>query len=454
MRINNFTILVVDDEIEYQNTMSIILGSKGYRVLTASSGNEAIETIKDNDVDLVITDLKMPGLSGIELVKRTRCLNSDINIIIVTAYGTIESAVEAIKLGADSYFVKSDDPQNLISAVGQLAKIKELSNENRILKETFARQDAFLESKSKAFKKVLDVCDKAAETNINVLLLGESGVGKEVVANYIHVNSSRCNNHFVPVNCQSFSSGLIESELFGHEKGAFTGASGKRIGRFEEAHSGTIFLDEIGDLPLDTQSKLLRTIENRTIERLGSNKRIELDFRIISATNKNIEELISTGDFREDLFYRINTLTLTIPPLRERREDIPGLIDFFVKKIEKEQKKPIKRIDDDVLDKLYNYDYPGNVRELKNLLERLITLSENGIITFDKSDGYLPINFNTHLIKSDGLREARKAFEKEYIEGALKLNKYNISKTANQIKISDRQLWNKISELEIEIVKK
>lgn len=283
--------------------------------------------------------------------------------------------------------------------------------------------------------------------------------GDEAVIAYI-INKSTDEEHcrILPSklysNCQSFSSGLIESELFGHEKGAFTGASGKRIGRFEEAHSGTIFLDEIGDLPLDTQSKLLRTIENRTIERLGSNKRIELDFRIISATNKNIEELISTGDFREDLFYRINTLTLTIPPLRERREDIPGLIDFFVKKIEKEQKKPIKRIDDDVLDKLYNYDYPGNVRELKNLLERLITLSENGIITFDKSDGYLPINFNTHLIKSDGLREARKAFEKEYIEGALKLNKYNISKTANQIKISDRQLWNKISELEIEIVKK
>lgn len=453
MTMNNYVILVVDDEIEYQNTMSIILGANGYKVLTASSGDEAVEILKAKDVDLVITDLKMPGMSGTQLVEEAKKINEDVDIFIVTAYGSIESAVETIKLGANSYFIKSDDPQNLINAVGQLNKIRSLSKENKILRESIVKEEAFLAPKNRRYRDVLETCKLVAKSNINVLLLGESGVGKEVIANYIHKESDRANYHFVPVNCQTFSSGLIESELFGHEKGAFTGASGKRIGRFEEANQGTLFLDEIGDLPLETQSKLLRTIENRTIERLGSNKQIELDFRIISATNKNIEKLIQEGEFREDLLYRINTMTITIPPLRERKEDIPGLVDFFVEKIQREQKKKIVKIEEDVLEKLYSYDYPGNVRELKNIVERLIALSVDGIISSKTADSYLTFDRKRPIINKGNLKEARKAFEKEYIEEALRDNGFNISKTAKAIDISDRQLWNKISELEIEIKK-
>lgn len=450
MKNQDFVILIVDDEIEYQNTMDIILSSKGYKIISASSGEEAINILHEHDIDLVITDLRMPNMSGTDLVSKVKEINREIDIIIVTAYGSIESAVEAIKLGAKSYFVKSEDPTNLISAVAQIAKIKELSFENRILRETRGYPEAFLETKNIEFSRMLKICDKAAASNINVLLLGESGVGKEVLANYIHMKSERKNKYFVPVNCQVFSSGLIESELFGHEKGAFTGATERRIGRFEQANGGTIFLDEIGDLPLETQSKLLRSIENHTIERLGSNNLIPLDIRVISATNKDINKIISEGRFREDLLFRINTLTISIPPLRERREDLPGLIKFFVSKIEREQKKTIKTIEKGVIDKLLNYNYPGNVRELKNILERLITLSDDGVISLHEVEGVRQVTLSDDIIPKTSLREARKLFEKRFIEKSLASNGQNVSKTAHSLQISERQLWNKISEYHID----
>lgn len=445
---NNFNILIVDDEEAYRNTLSIILTSKGYDVEIAKDGYEALEIIKKVNVNLMITDLKMPKMGGASLIKECKANIPDLEIIVLTAYGTIESAVDLMKQGTTGYYVKSEDLEPFLMDIDRIAQIHYLSKENDILKRQIPSSDAFLETKNKKFKSILDMCEKASKSNINVLLLGESGVGKEVIAKHIHNLSDRKNNHFIPVNCQSFAEGTITSELFGHEKGAFTGAVNKRIGKFEEANYGTIFLDEIGDLHLDTQARLLRTIENRYIERVGSNKQIALDIRIISATNKDLEQLIKEELFREDLFYRINTLTITIPPLRERREDLPYLIEFMIKKIEDEQKRHIIHIDDSVMSYLLKYDYPGNVRELKNILERLIVLSENGKITQNTAN-LVNITNETVNYEGDTLREARRSFEKKFISEALYDNDWNVAQTAKQIGITQRQLWNKISEFEL-----
>ncbi|MEG1313262.1 MAG: sigma-54 dependent transcriptional regulator, partial [Bacilli bacterium] len=344
-----YKILIVDDEIEYQRVFSYILSSNGYSVKTSSSGAEALEVLKENEIDLVITDLKMPGIDGIELIKNIHEKYSDMDIMVMTAFGTIESAVKSMKYGANGYFIKGSEPESFIVEIDKLSKIKELQSSNAILKESNGNGKFFLETKSHEFAKMLEVCKKAAKTDINVHLSGESGVGKEVIANYIHQMSNRKDNHFIAVNCQVFPEGMVESELFGHEKGAFTGATEKRIGRFENANFGTLFLDEIGDLPIATQGKLLRVLETRTIERVGSSKNIELDIRLISATNKKLSDLISRGEFREDLMYRINTIDITIPPLRDRREDIPSLIEFFIMKIQTDQKKKIVEIEENTL---------------------------------------------------------------------------------------------------------
>lgn len=453
MKNNNFRILIVDDEKEYQNVVSLILGEAGYSTYACSNGREAINYLAENDVELVITDLKMPIMGGDELIANICAAGRDVDIIVVTAYGSIESAVDAIRNGATDYFVKSGNPDELIMKVGRIAETRRIKRKGEILLKNQNFTEAFLDSKSAAYRRIIDICDRTAETNINILLLGESGVGKEVVANYIHRNSNRANEPFIPVNCQVFPEGVIESELFGHEKGSFTGATYSRVGKFEEANYGTLFLDEIGDLPLMTQGKLLRALETRTIERVGSNKSISLDVRFIFATNKNLTKEIEAGRFRDDLLYRINTLTLTIPPLRERREDLPGLIDFFLNLTAREQKKKNACIDGDVMDRLLKYDYPGNVRELKNMIERMMALSTGGRIT--KSEFVMPSGEQYSCIDlGDGvtdLRSARGVFEKKYISEMLSKNNCNVEKTASALGITSRQLWNKIGQYEIEL---
>ena len=446
----HYKILIVDDEIEYQNVVSLILEDAGYSTATCSNGQEALGYLKTNEADLVITDLRMPVMTGTELIENIRRMELDVDILVVTAYGSIEGAVDAIRLGAADYFVKSGDLDELIMKVDRIAKMKRLEHKTDILLKNQNTEDVFLESKNPQYCQLIDMCNRTADTNINILLLGESGVGKEVVANYIHRISSRADEPFIPVNCQVFPEGVIESELFGHEKGSFTGAVGNRIGKFEEANYGTLFLDEIGDLPLMTQGKLLRALETRSIERIGSNKRIHLDVRFIFATNKDLNKEIEQGLFRDDLLYRINTLTLTIPPLRERREDLPGLIEFFVKKTELDQKKKDIRIDDQVMDHLLRYDYPGNIRELKNIIERMIALSRGGRVTMDElmlpgGSGYSM--FGRGEITT--LREARGEFEKKYIEAALHKNDWNVEKCAAVLGITSRQLWNKIGQYEL-----
>lgn len=446
----DFSILIVDDEVEYQNVFTLLLEAEGYRVASCSGGQEALRIVREQNISLVMTDLKMPGMDGVELVRRIKEMDELINIMIITAYGSIGSAVEAMKVGASGYFLKgSDSTESLLADVNRLFTIGRLKKDNAILREKVQTNDVFLQSTSPRFIETLSLCEKVADGNINVLLLGESGVGKEVMAEYIHRKSQRSSSHLIPVNCQSFSSGLIESELFGHEKGAFTGALQKRIGRFEEANHGTLFMDEIGDLPLPTQSKLLRVLENKKIERIGSNKSIDLDIRLISATNKDLDEMVERGEFRQDLLYRINAMTIRIPPLRERKEDIPGLVDFFFEKIKNDQKKAIESIEEDVLDYLYHYDYPGNVRELRNMVERLVTLSSGQSITM----GDLEISYRRkggereENREARPFRQARDSFEQKYFQDMLNRCDGNVSKAALLAGISRRQFWNKINQL-------
>lgn len=454
MRIKKgYGILIVDDEIEYQKVLTLILSDEGYDTASCSNGYEALEYIETHKVDLVVTDLKMPIMDGDELIKKIKEKYESVEVIVMTAFGSIASAVNSIKYGAADYFVKSGEMHELVMKVDRLAKINRLERKSNVLLKNQNETKVFLDSKNKEYLTLIEMCKRTADSGINILLLGESGVGKEVIATYIHQLSNRREEPFVPVNCQVFPEGVIESELFGHEKGAFTGAIETRIGKFEEANFGTLFLDEIGDLPIATQGKLLRAIESRKIEKLGSNKSINLDIRLISATNKNPEKQIIEGAFRDDLLYRINTLTLNIPALRDRREDLPALIKFFKEKIEKEQKKKIEKIDDRVMAFLLRYDYPGNIRELKNIIERMIALSKDGIVTVN--DILMPIgDVDTGNLVCDmsgkSLKEARSKFEESYIVEALKQNKGNVAKTSDHLGISTRQLWNKINQYDIE----
>lgn len=447
-----FNILIVDDEVEYQKAFGYILEKAGYNVLTASSGERALEIMRDTNIDLLITDLKMPEMDGITLIRNVRAKNSEIDIIVLTAFGTISSAVESIKEGATGYFVKGSDMSTFLIEIDRIYKLASLEKSNMIFQTESLKSDLFLETKSKSFQLVLDNCLKAANTDINILLLGESGVGKEVIARFIHENSKRSNNHFIPVNCQTYSNGIVDSELFGHEKGAFTGATERRIGRFEASDMGTLFLDEIGDLSLEMQGKILRALETRSIERLGSNRNIELDNRLISATNKNIYKLIQNEKFREDLLYRINSLEILITPLRERKEDLPGLINFFIKKISNEQKKSIEEIDSKTMELLLEYNYPGNIRELRNILERMIALTDDSILRINNFN--LNSNFNktkNNIYNGLDLRSARSEFEKSFIDNVLRKCIGDLNEASSQLGITKRQLWNKIKEYDIEI---
>ncbi len=452
----NYRIMVVDDELEYQRVFSYILKKNGYQTITCSGAREALDKLSSCEVDLVMTDLKMPDMDGIELVKEVKKRYEDTDIMVITAFGSIESAVEAMKYGACGYSIKNSDPEVLLADIDRLSRIKLLERENSFLAEQGGYKDdgdMVLQSKSPAYRELLETCRQVADTDISILLLGESGAGKEVVARYIHELSVRKKQHFIPVNCQVFSEGTLESELFGHEKGAFTGASEKHIGRFEAANHGTLFLDEIGDMPLKLQGKLLRVLENKEIERVGGNNPIELDIRLISATNKDLDEEIAQGVFREDLLYRINTITITVPPLRQRKEDLPLLIDALLRRIEKDQKKKILEIEPVTMDFLYQYDYPGNVRELKNLLERMVALSEDGVLRsrgFSGSPSAAAAAEHVALPQAVlPLRTARGIFEKEHIENALAATDGNVAAAAKLLEITKRQLWNKIAEYKI-----
>jgi len=448
-------ILIVDDEKKFREILKAILKKRGYSVDCAKNGLEAVKMMKADIYDIVLTDLMMDGMDGMELIKYIRDNKLDAKCIIITAYGSIENAVEAIKQGAFSYFIKSNSPQELIFEIEKIVKINRLSQENEILKNQVANFEAMLSTKSEKFSNILELAEKVAMTDANVLILGESGVGKEIITRYIHQKSNRADNILVAVNCHALPENLLESELYGHEKGSFTGSTYMRKGRFETAESGILFLDEIGDIPLSSQVKILRNIENKEIERIGSNTPIKVDFRLICATNKDLRHEIAEKRFREDLYYRISTMTIEIPPLRERKEDLPMLINFFVEKSQKELKKRINAIEEDLLKVLQGYDYPGNIRELKNIIERLIVMAEGDTLTLADAEKYnIFFNQNNFEISSKrSLKEVRNVAEKNHIVSILHEKDYNMDLAAEILQISSRQLYNKLKEYEIKFKK-
>lgn len=446
---NKFKILVIDDEKEHRDTLRMMLECNGYIVGEASSGEEAMDLMDGEFYPLVLCDYIMPGINGLEVLKRIKKIYSkSVEVIIITGYGDVESAVEAMKLGAFSYFIKGNNPEELLIEIDKARKMLTLQQKHSLMSRRREKKRYLYQSKNSKMREILTIIEDVANTNSNVLLLGESGVGKEVIAQKIHDMSDRANMPFIAINCQYFASNLLESELFGHEKGAFTGANEKRIGRFEEANGGTIFLDEIGEISTDIQVKFLRVLENKTIERMGSNKQIPVDFRLISATNKNLQEEVRKGNFREDLFYRINTITIEIPPLRERKEDIEDMIYFFIDLYKEELKKEVKQIDNETLNYLLNYHYPGNIRELKNIIERLIVLSKDGVLKMENLNLCSYPHKETKYRDSDILKydEAKDKFEREYFYKALKHYDFNVTQTAEAIGISRRQLFNKITK--------
>lgn len=445
-------ILVVDDEKSQCDIMKILLTSEGYFTRTANSVRGALEAMKAEVPDIVITDLRMEGQDGIALLEQVRQKYPECKVILLTGYGSIENAVEAMKKGAWFYFVKGQGPEELLGELRKLQKAHRAKKEAGQEIQQIKKQNYMLDTKNAEFKKVFRIVERAAKSSANILILGESGVGKEVFANYVH-QLSRPEKNFLAVNCHALSDNLMESELFGHEKGAFTGATGVYKGRFESAEGGTLFLDEIGDIPRHVQSKLLRTLETRTIERVGSTRNIDVDFRLISATNVDLEKAMEKGDFRSDLYYRLSTITVVLPPLRERKEDLPDLIRFFLKKYGDEQKKEMEELSPEIWDALLAYPYRGNVRELKNIMERLVVLSDNGVISMED----LPEQFLEHKsgrnTPAGSLKAAKMQAEKEVILEVLKLENYKVKEAAASLEISERQLFNKLKEYQIDLKK-
>lgn len=444
MKQNRFRILVVDDEKAYCDVLTLILESEGYQVKATTQSTEALEWLERESFNLVISDFFMQDYDGFELLKHIKSEYVDTEVIIVTGYGSIQNAIEAIKKGAFSYYIKSHDPDELLFEVKKVKRIAELSL--KLNPPTCAGQ-YLMNSNNAKMKKIIEMIAKIADSNANVLLLGESGVGKEAFAAYIHEKSTRRDKNFVPVNCHAYSTTLLESELFGHEKGAYTGATETRIGRFESAEGGTLFLDEIGDATLDMQLKLLRVLDTKRIERIGSNRLIDVDFRLVCATNRELTDAIREGTFREDFYYRISTFAVEIPPLRERKEDIPQMVHFFVNRLSHEMKKNIKGIDEVLMAHLLTYDYPGNIRELKNIVERLIVLSQDGYL---RKEDLSVLKSGPKGFAIQSLKAFRNVSEKQYIEKVLEYTEGHLTRTAELLDITRRQLFNKIQELNID----
>lgn len=451
----NFNILVVDDEKDYCDVLKMILAGKGYKVDTCENGEEAIKKLEKKSFDLVITDLCMPVMDGRALLEEIKKREYDTEVIMLTAHGTIEKAVDAMKAGAYSYVTKGRDPEEMFMEIRKLKDSRKMRRNNAILKEKVSGK-FMLESKNPKYRQMLELAERAAHSDSNILILGESGAGKEVLASFIHQKSMRKDENFMELNCQALSESILESELFGHEKGAFTGADKRRIGLFEASNDGTLFLDEIGGVSINLQAKLLKAIENKQIYRLGSSTPINVDFRLITATNHNLRQDMADGCFRDDLFYRISTIVLELPPLRERPEDIPLFIEYFFLKYQREMNKKITDIEPRVQELLTGYTYPGNVRELKNIIERLVVLSEKGEIR----EAYLPsdvVNNQNKAVRVQtqemdytvSLKEYRSKVEKEYIVGLLERYPKDMNKVAEILDISRRQLFNKLVEYDL-----
>jgi len=444
------SLLIVDDEPSILQSLGGLLSDEGFEVSTAANGYEALKTIEVESPDLVLLDIWMPGIDGIETLKEIKIKNPNIQVIIITGHGTIETAVKATKLGAFDLIEKPLSIDKVIVAINNALNFRRLEEENKYLRKKTLEKNSINGNSPKTIELKNNIA-KAAPTDTWILIIGENGTGKELVARMIHHLSPRADQPLIDVSCAAIPENLIESELFGHEKGAFSDATSKKIGKFELASKGSIFLDEIGDMSLKTQAKILRVLQEQKIQRVGGSRTINVDVRVIAASNKNLEEEIEKGRFREDLFYRLNVLPINVPPLRQRADDIPILVETFLEVFAIQNRDRRKKITPDALEILDKYTWPGNVRELKNLVERLAILVDGDAIdSRDIPDAYNPdFNFASDLteyqfLNLDTLKEARLAFEQAFITRKLVQHSNNVTKTAETIGVGRSFLHKKI----------
>jgi DNA-binding NtrC family response regulator len=437
-------ILIVDDEKIVRESLFHWFEQEGYCVDTAESGEDALKKFEKGKFNLYLVDMKMPGISGLDLLKKIKEADTEAVVILITAFASVPTAITALKDGAYDYVTKPVDPDELAHLVKKALEQHALRLENIHLKEKLdevIRPDNLI-GDSPQMKKILDLIHTVAMTDTTVMIRGESGTGKELVAKAIHINSSRKYFPIVTVNCGALAESLLESELFGHEKGSFTGAHFRRKGKFEMADGGTIFLDEVGSVSAKMQVELLRVIETKQFSRVGGNQVIKSDFRVIAATNEQLEDLVKAGKFREDLYYRLNVFSIIVPPLRERRQDIPLLAHYFITKFSTAMNKPIRSISKEAMDFLVKYDWPGNVRELENAIERAVVVGKKDSIRVED----LPFHVSSSGFEDENGDKSLSAIEKKYILKALNENNWNISRTAQILEIDRVTLYNKINK--------
>ncbi len=445
----NFTILIVDDEENIRLSLGGLLTEEGYTVLTAANGENAIQLIKVEDIDMVFLDVRMPGMNGLEVLEHIHKLKLELRVVMISAFGNTDTVVQAMRLGAynfiDKPFSKPEELERIFAVIQDIFQEYQLKQENRELRRRLNGKTDELIGQSPAMLQLLDEIERAAPTNGRVLISGENGTGKELVARLIHEKSLRVDKPFVKVNCAAIPEDLIESELFGHERGAFTGATARRDGKFLQADGGMLFLDEIGDMSLATQAKVLRALQEGEIQRVGGRDVMQVDVRVIAATNKNLIEEIEARNFRDDLYYRLNVIPIEVPPLRERLEDISLLVSYFITRFCRENGKRTKHISDGAMQLLMTYHWPGNVRELKNILERLIIMIPDDVITPSDVQEALPIaDTNITASTGDSLRERVEEHEKQLVLQELHLNNGNVAQTARKLHVDRANLHRKL----------
>jgi len=447
-------ILVVDDEDIIRESLSFILKKEKYEVEEATNGKIAFEMLKESSYDLVITDLEMPEMKGIELLDELRKMNLQTNTIVITAYGSMETAIAALRSGASDYILKPVEFDELLIKVKKLFEVRDLHLENRILRRELQRDYDYTNiiGKSTAIMQIFDMIKAVADTDSTVLISGNSGTGKELVAKALHFNSKRSNKPFIALNCGAISENLIESELFGHKKGAFTGAISDKEGFIKAAEGGTLFLDEISEMPPQLQVKLLRAIQEKEYTPVGTTVSLPVNVRFIASTNRNLLEYVNQGKFREDLFYRLNVVDIHLPSLKERESDIPLLADYFLDKYRKQMNKNIKGISNDAMRAMMNHEWKGEIRELENVIERAVIFCNEDFINVKN----LPSQFQSDTEPSDfspsgSLDESVRRFEKEIITRALESNDFNKEKTADTLQVGLSTLYRKMKELDIQI---